>query len=129
MILLRYTFIEKSLSYIRLIRYSLGYKICLIIQRNNSHYTLFDLENTLMFQNDVSSKFNNFDITIAQMHLFWSYAAIHFIFDIDSCNFDIDRGINILLLQVKVMFFTLFMASNVTRYHPSSNPCLWFELY
>ena len=88
MILLRYTLIEKSLSYIGLIRYSLGYKICLI----NSHYTLFDLENTLMFQNDVSSKFNNFDITIAQMRLFWSYAAIHFIFDIDSCNFDIDRG-------------------------------------
>ena len=48
-----------------------------------------------MFQNDVSSKFNDFDVTIAQMHLFWSYAAIHFIFDIDSCNFDIDRDIGL----------------------------------
>ena len=66
-----------------------------------------------MFQNAISSKINNFDITIAQRHLFWSYATIHFIFDIDSCNFDIDRGIGILPFQVKLMFFTLFMASNI----------------
>ena len=49
----------------------------------------------MMFQNAVSSKFNNFDVNIAQMHLFLSYAAIHFIFDIDSCNFNIDRDIGL----------------------------------
>ena len=79
MILLRYTFIEKSLSY-------LG---------RNSYYTSFDIENTVIFRNNVSSKFNNFDITIAHIHLFLSYAAIQSNFDIDSCNFDIDHDIGL----------------------------------
>ena len=61
----------------------------------------------MMFQNAVSSKFNNFDVNIAQLHLFWSYAAIQSNFDIDSCNFYIDRGIDILPFQVKLMFFTI----------------------
>ena len=117
MILLRYTFIEKSLSYIGLIRYSLGYKICLI----NSYYTSFDIENTVIFRNNVSSKFNNFDITIAHMHLFLSYAAIQSNFDIDSCYFYIDRGIDILPFQVKLMFFTLFMLSKNAINHSSKH--------
>ena len=52
MILLRYTFIEKYLSYIGLIRYSLGYKISLIIKNYNAmnHVEISSINKDILFK-------------------------------------------------------------------------------
>ena len=54
------------------------------------------------------SRFNHFDMNIVEVHLVLSYLAVQFIFDIDLCNFDIDRDIDVFPLKMKLLFIIIY---------------------
>ena len=54
------------------------------------------------------SRLNHFYMNILQVHLVYSYLAAQFIFDIDLCNFDMDRDIDVSPLKMKLLFIIIY---------------------
>ena len=55
-----------------------------------------------------NSRLNHFNINILQVHLVSSYLAVQYIFDIDLCNLDIDRDIEVFPLKMKLLFIIIY---------------------